>query len=99
MLSLAVMWSELDGPARPGRLDLSGTTLRLEGGSRDAAHGRELDVSEIGQAYMGRTESERIGGHSTLVLALRAGGTLRVAGVGHAGGMRELTERIQELLP
>jgi len=99
MSSLAVMWSEHGGPARPGRLELDGSTLRLEGGSHGAAHGHELELTEVARVYVGRRPEERIGGRSTLVLELRAGGTLRIAGIERPGALRELTERIQELLP
>lgn len=98
-LSLPVMWSEHDGPARPGRLDLSSSTLRLEGGSRDGAHTCELELTEIARAYIGRTQAERIGGRTTLVLELREGGTLRVTGVERPGAVRELADRILRVVP
>ena len=96
MFSLAVMWSEDGGPARPGRLELAGSTLRFEGGSHGAAHGREVPLADVARAYVGRKPEERIGGRSTLVLELRAGGTLRMAGVGRPAALGELTERILE---
>jgi hypothetical protein len=98
-LSLPVMWSDGDGPPRPGRLDLSGTTIRLEGGSRDGEQDRELDLADIRRAYFGHAAGERIGGRAALVLELRSGGTLRVAGVGWPGAVRELADRLQQIAP
>lgn len=98
-LSLPVMWSEQDDPAQPGRLDLSASSLHLTGGSRDGAHDRRLDVTEIARAYIGRTASKRIGDRTTLVLELHDGRTLRVAGVERPGAVRELAERLQQIVP
>jgi len=93
-LSLPVMWSVNGAPARPGRLDLSVSTLRLEGGRRAVPHDREIDLAEIEKAFVGRRSAQRIGGRSTLVLELRGGETVRIAGVERPGAVRELAERI-----
>jgi hypothetical protein len=98
-LSLPVMWAEQDDPARPGRLDLSASSLHLSGGSRDGTHDRALDVAAIARAYIGRTASMRIGDRTTLVLELHDGRTLRIAGVERPGAVRELAERLQEIIP
>ena len=95
-LSLPVIWSENDDPAQPGRLDLTETTLRFEGGSRDATHARSLLLTDVAAAYVGRVPADRIGASTTLVIELHDGGRLRVAAVGRPGALRELTERIQQ---
>jgi hypothetical protein len=98
-LSLPVMWSEQDEPAQPGRLDLSASSLHLSGGSRDEAYDRKLDVAAIARAYIGRTAGKRIGDRATLVLELHDGRTLRIAGVERPGAVRELAERLQQIVP
>jgi hypothetical protein len=98
-MSLPVMWSEDGAPAQPGRLDLSDSTLRLAGGSRAVAHGRELQLGEIARAYIGRAPAERIGGRMTLVLELENGLTLRIAGVERPGAVRELADHILRIVP
>jgi hypothetical protein len=89
------MWSEDDDPPRAGRLDLTETTIQLEGGSRGATHARRLELADVATAYVGRVPADRIGASTTLVIELRDGGRLRVAAVGRPGALRELTERIQ----
>ncbi len=98
-LSLPVMWSEQDDAARPGRLDLSASSLHLSGGSRDAAYDRLFDLTEIASAYIGRTAAMRIGDRTTLVVELHDGRKLRIAGVERPGAVRELAERLQQIAP
>lgn len=98
-LSLPVMWSEQDDPARPGRLDLSVSSLHLSGGSRDGTHDRRYDVAAIARVYIGRTAAKRIGDRPTLVLELHDGRMLRIAGVERPGAVRELAERLQQIVP
>jgi hypothetical protein len=98
-MSLAVMWSENDAPAQPGRLDLSTSRLQLAGGSPSGARGLELDLADVARAGIGRKTADRVGGRMTLVLELRDGGRLRIAAVEQLGAMRELAERIQRSIP
>jgi hypothetical protein len=93
-LSLPAVWSEDDAPARPGRVELRGKRLRLVGGSREAEQTRELELSEISSTRVGRTTADRIGGRPTLVLELRRGGSIRIAGFARLGALGELTERL-----
>jgi len=95
-LSLPVIWSEDDAEPQVGRLDLTDSTLRLEGGSRDATHRRKLVLIDVAAAYIGRAPADRIGKSATLVVELRDGGRLRIATVGRPGALRELNERIQQ---
>jgi hypothetical protein len=98
-LSLPVMWSEQGDQARPGRLDLSASSLHFSGGSRDGAYDRRFEMTEIARAYIGRTALKRIGDRATLVLELHDGRTLRIAGVERPGAVRELAERLQQIVP
>src|ERR1700687_5408825 len=88
-VSLPIVWTENGSAARPGRLELAGTRLRLLGGSRDAEETRELELREIAATRLGRTPEERIGGRLTLVVELRGGGSIRIAGFERPGAMRE----------
>jgi hypothetical protein len=97
-VSLPVVWSEDGSPAVPGRLELAGSELRFAGGTRDAEHRRSIPVSEIASTRLGRNSAERIGGRLTLVLELRTGGAIRVAGFERPGALRELADRLQAAL-
>ena len=94
-VSLPVVWTEDDGTANPGRLELSGANLRLIGGSRDAEQVRELELREIVSTRLGRTAQERIGGRLTLVVELRTGGSMRIAGFERPGAILELADHLQ----
>jgi hypothetical protein len=93
-ISLPVVWTEDGGAARPGRLELTDARIRLVGGSRDAEHMREVDVAEVASTHLGRSSTERIAGRLTLVIELRSGGSIRVAGFERPGAMRELADRL-----
>jgi len=93
-LSLPAVWAEDDASAHPGRVELHGQLLRLVGGSREADRSRELELSEIASTRIARTASDRIGGRPTLVLELRHGGSIRIAGFARLGALSELTERL-----
>ena len=97
-VSLPVVWTEDDGKPQPGRLELAGPHLRLIGGSRDAEAVRELELREIAATRLGRTAEERIGGRLTLVLELRNGSSVRVAGFERPGAIRELADHLQVAL-
>ncbi len=97
-VSLPVVWTEDDGTANPGRLELAGIHLRLVGGSRDAEQVRELELREIVSTRLGRTPAERIGGRLTLVIELRNGGSMRIAGFERPGAIRELADQLQAAL-
>ena len=93
-LSLPVIWTEAEAPMRPGRLELDGDVLRLVGGSRGAEESREVTVDEIASTRVGRTTADRLGGRPTLVLELRGGGMIRIAGFARLGALSELAERL-----
>jgi len=93
-LSLPVVWSEDGTTLLPGRLELGGGWLRLVGGSHGAERTRELDVRDIAATRLGRSADERIGARLTLVVELRGGGSLRIAGFEQPGAMRDLADRL-----
>jgi hypothetical protein len=93
-LSLPVVWTEDGSTLLPGRLELAGTQLRLAGGSRGAERVLELELRDIIATRLGRTAAERVNGRLTLVLELRAGGSIRVSGFEQPGAMRELADRL-----
>jgi hypothetical protein len=93
-LSLPVVWTEAEAPVLPGRLDLDGDVLRLVGGSREAEQSREVTLDEIESTRIGRTTAERLGGRPTLVLELRRGGPIRIAGFARLGALSEIAERL-----
>ena len=89
------------GRPAPGR---AGSTCRRRlstsaAAPATAAHDRELDLAEIARAYVGRTAAKRIGDRATLVLELHDGRMLRIAGVERPGAVRELAERLQQIVP
>jgi hypothetical protein len=94
-LSLPVVWTDNANAPLPGRLELAGTHLQLVGGSRNEDRSRELKVADIASTRLGRSADERIGGRRTLVLELRDGGTIRIAGFERPGALRELADRLQ----
>jgi len=94
-LSLPVVWTDNGNAPLPGRLELTGRHLQLVGGSRSEDRSRELKVADIASTRLGRSADERIGGRMTLVLELRDGGTIRIAGFERPGAIRELADRLQ----
>jgi hypothetical protein len=88
------MWTEDGGAARPGRLEMDGNVVRLVGGSRDAEQSRELARGDIVSVRLGRTPADRVGGRPTLVLELRDGGSIRIAGFARIGALSELAEQL-----
>lgn len=97
-VSLPVVWTEDGAAPQPGRLELAGLHLRLIGGSRDAERVRELELREIVSTRLGRTEQERIGGRLTLVVEMRGGASMRIAGFERPGAIRELADHLQVAL-
>ncbi|HET7571148.1 MAG TPA: hypothetical protein VFJ77_00600 [Gaiellaceae bacterium] len=93
-LSLSVLWSEDGGPPRPGRVELSTTSLVLSGGPRSAPESREVPLDELAGVHVGRRAAERLSGRAALHLRLRGGGTIAVASLAPAGTLTELVERL-----
>jgi hypothetical protein len=93
-VSLPVVWTDDGTHLIPGALELSGTTLTLTGGSREREERRELDLADIASTRLARSHGERVAGRMTLVIELRAGGWIRVAGFERPGSVLELADRL-----
>ncbi|MFL5910473.1 MAG: hypothetical protein ACJ768_07920 [Gaiellaceae bacterium] len=93
MESFAVLWSESDHPPRAGKLELGAAGLRFDG--RQAQSVRYADIESV---HVGRDTRARIAGRPALVLALAAGGPVRIASVGGVGVLSELAERLANLI-
>ena len=96
-LSIPVLWSVDRGPHVAGRLDLYGDRLRLDGGSRDDRRTLDVDGAEIAAVRIAREGGERIEGRPVLLVELRGGSVLSVAGLQTLGTLHELAERIEAM--
>jgi hypothetical protein len=97
-LSLSVVWSESGGRVVAGRLDVDGAGLALAGGSRREPVALEIPFAGLAAVRLGRRPEERLGGRATLVLALRDGRVVSIAGVATVGTLHELAERLQSAI-
>jgi hypothetical protein len=97
-LSIPVLWAMGGGPHVAGRLDLYPDRLHLDGGSRDDRRTREIDGDEIAAVRIGRTDGERIGGRTVLVVELRDDSTVSFTGFQTLGTLHELAERLEALI-
>jgi hypothetical protein len=93
MESFAVLWSESDHPPHAGRLELGAAELRFDG-----RRTQSVPYAAIESVHVGRDREARIAGRPSLVLALAAGGPLRIASVGGVGVLSELAERLANLI-
>lgn len=90
----AVTWEEPEGTRRSGRLELSADALHLEGGNGDGAASKDLPYSDVSRFRLARSGGERLHGRPTLVLELRGGEVLKIAGVSQPGIVAELSDRL-----
>lgn len=94
-LSFPVLWSESGGRAVPGRLDLCDDHFCLDGGSRDEPRSLDVSIAEIADVRIGRRDGERLGGRSALVVELRDGSTITIAGFDRPGALHELLDQLR----
>ena len=94
-LSLPVVWSEDGGPPLPGRLDLTADSLHLSGGSRDEPRTRTIALADVAAVRIARGAHERLTDRAALVIELRDGRRISVAGIDRPGSLHELAERLQ----
>jgi hypothetical protein len=94
-LSIPVIWVEDNGAPRAGRLDVTPSGLRLDGGSRDSRRTIDLAFGEIASFRIGRQSAERIAGRQAVVLTLARGGSLSFVGFDRPGAVHELAEHLE----
>jgi hypothetical protein len=96
-MTYGVVWREGAGPLARGRLELLPHTLRLDGVAGSTPVKRELPYDELEVVRVGRTGSDRLNGHPSLVLEPRHAEPIVVAAVAQSGVVAELTERLTKL--
>jgi len=89
-LPIAVMWAEDGGSPLAGRLDVADDGLRLDGGSRDARHTREIRFGDIAAFRV-----ERSGPRRAVVIEIAGGGSLSFVPFERPGALHELAQRLQ----
>lgn len=93
-ITYAVTWEEPGGARRSGRLELGAEALHLEGSNGDGATSEELPYADVSRFRLARSGAERLQGRPTLVLELRGGDVLKIAGVSQPGIVAELSDRL-----
>jgi hypothetical protein len=96
-LSIPVLWAAGGAPHVAGRLDLYPNRLHLDGGSRDDRRTRDIGADEIAAVRIGRTDDERIGGRTVLVVQLHDGSVVSFTGFQAPGTIHELAERLDAM--
>ena len=96
-ISYAVTWEGPEGTRRSGRLELGADALHLEGSNGDGATSRELPYADLSGFRLARAGGERLQGRPTLLLELRGGEMLKIAGVSQPGIVAELSDRLAVL--
>ena len=98
--SYAVLWREGKGPIYAGKAELGARSLTLEG----SCHGRQrssltIRYADLAGLSLTRAPEDRLFGKLTLMLELREGEAVDIAGLNGFGTVRELEERIATLVP
>jgi len=93
-ITYAVTWEEPGGARSSGRLELGADALHLEGGNGDGAASRKLPYADVSRFRLARSGGERLQGRPTLLLELREGQVLKIAGVSQPGIVAELSDRL-----
>lgn len=93
-ITYAVTWEGPEGTRRSGRLELGADALHLEGSNGDGAGSRELPYGDVSRFRLARPGGERLQGRPTLLLELRGGELLKIAGVSQPGIVAELSDRL-----
>ena len=96
-VTYAVTWEEPEGIRRSGRLELGTDALHLVGSNGDGAASKALPYSDVSRFRLARSSGERLQGRPTLLLELRGGEMLKIAGVSQPGIVAELSDRLAVL--
>ena len=95
--SYGVVWREGAQPLARGKLELLPRGLKLDGLAGADRITREIAYDELSGVHVGRSTSERLNGHATLVLEPASGDAISLAAVAQPGVIGELAERLAEL--
>jgi hypothetical protein len=93
-MSYAVLWSEQEGPAHAGKLELCPGSLVLHGLNGSGRIRREFSLDDVVSLRIGRGRGERLGGRPVVMLQLTEGRTLRLATLSGAGALHEIVDHV-----
>jgi hypothetical protein len=96
-VTYAVTWEGPEGTRRSGRLELGADALHLGGSNGDGTASKALPYSDVSRFRLARSSGERLQGRPTLLLELRGGEMLKIAGVSQPGIVAELSDRLAVL--
>ena len=97
--SYAVTWVVDGGPVHVGKLELSPSGLRLEGGGRAGRlYSLSLLYRDLTGVHIAREAIERIRRLPTVVIDRRGRDAIRIASVGGLGITTELFDRLVQLI-
>jgi hypothetical protein len=89
-----VVWREGERPLARGKLELLPRSVRLDGLAGAEQVALEIPYDDLDAVRTGRTSSDRLNGHPTLVLERRDAEPIVIAAVAQAGVVAELTEHL-----
>jgi hypothetical protein len=92
-----VVWRAGEHPLARGKLELLARVLRLDGVTGEERVALDIPYEDLDGVHVGRTLSERLNGHPTIVLEPRGSEPIVVSTVAQAGVIAEITERIAKL--
>jgi hypothetical protein len=89
-----VVWREGERPLARGKLELLPRSVRLDGLAGAEQVALEIPYDDLDAVRTGRTSSDRLNGHPTLVLERRDAEPIVIAAVAQAGVVAELNEHL-----
>ncbi len=95
--SYGVVWREGDSPLARGKLELLPSSVKLDGVADSRPVIREVPYENLAVVRVGRSSSDRLDGHPSLLLERRSGQSIAIASVAQAGVVAELAEKLAAL--
>ena len=95
--SYGVVWRVGESPLARGKLELLPRVVRLDGVTGEEHVALDIPFEDLDGVHVGRTPSERLNGHPTLVLEQCGREPIVVSAVAQTGVIAELTEHIAKL--
>jgi hypothetical protein len=95
--SYGVVWRVGETPLARGKLELLPRVVRLDGVTGEDHVALNIPYEELDGVHVGRTPSERLNGHPTIVLEPRGSDPIVLSAVAQAGVIAEITEHIAKL--